>query len=171
MKKVILVALAVVMLCSSAKVFGQDRKSGEANLSINLHQVQNIVVENPNVNIDLTTAAEYNNGKSNMVNNHLLVNSTCNYQINVKANRDLQLAGPGQNTIPISTVTLTPFDGDQTAGNGLALSTSFQTFVTSTKGVLSKYYGVNYNVSGGADYINKPEGAYTATITYTISAE
>lgn len=171
MKKFYLGALAVVMLCSTAKVFGQESKSGEANLTVNLHQVQNIVVESPDVNIDLTTAAEYNNGKSNMLDNHLLVNSTCNYQINVKANRDLQLAGPGNNTIPISTVTLTPFDGDQAAGDGLALSTSFQTFISSNSGVLTKYYGVNYNVSGGNDYINKPEGAYTATITYTISAE
>lgn len=171
MKKFYLVVFVMGVLCSSADTYGQDRKSGEANLTVNLHQIQNIVVENPNVNIDLATAAEYNNGKTSMMNNHLLVNSTCNYQINVKANRDLQLEGPGINTIPINTVTLTPFDGDQAAGNGLALSTSFQTFISSNSGVLSKHYGVNFKVSGGNDYINKPEGAYSATITYTISAQ
>lgn len=144
-----------------------------ANLSVQLNSIQSIKVnESQNdVAIALNTASEYLNGKSSNQADHIEIMSSTNYEVKVSASS--HLTGESA-TIDIGTVTLTPSLGSF-GGNGsaialspTALSLADNTIVQSAQGDIKRTFNIEYHVSGGTEYLNKPYGTYTTLVTYTI---
>lgn len=172
MNKLIL-PLFILFLYSNVS-FSQNN-TAETTLNIVLNTIQSIKINDSQkeVGISLTTVSDYTNGKATKEQEHIEVMSNTKYQVTVSASGDLK--DKNNVSIPINTVTLTPSFGaiGTTANNGVtltpvSLSLSDNTFVSSTQGDTKRSFDVEYRVSGGEAYINKPVGSYSTLVTYTI---
>jgi len=148
--------------------------SDDVTLNVTLVAVQNISVNATQTTVTLTfeEAGDYLNGVSSSQPNHLEVASTDDFVVKVSTSTDNLVNGT--NTIPVSTITVTPAYASGTdpeaTESAQTLSIGAKTILTSTTGTTQAFYNVTYDASGGTDYINKPAGTYTTTVTYTISA-
>lgn len=158
----------------SLAAFGQG--SADTNLNVVLMPIQSIKVNEAqsNVNVSLSTASEYMNGKTSAQHDHIEIMSSSDYEVKVSAST--HLLGDTA-SIDIGTVTVTPSFGNTggaPTGNIIltpqALSFGNNTLVQSSQGDSQRTFNVEYHVSGGQAYLNKPAGTYTTTITYTILA-
>lgn len=169
MKKGLFFSLFVVL---AGQAFSQE-KEASVNLQINLADFQSISVNQgqKQVDVDFETVADFISGKTALQANHIEVSSTSQYEIKVSASSELE--GETAN-IPVNTVSLTPSFGDVGAAvSGIefldvALSTGAQTLIDSEGGDARRSFNVDYRIAGGQEYMNKPEGSYKTTITYSI---
>lgn len=153
---------------------GYAQSSAGTNLSVELQNIQSITINEAqnNVGISLTNASEYRNGKTSQQADHINITSSSNYEIKVSAASNLINEA---SSIDIGTVTLTPSLGSVGAApvgslnlNAVALSLGETTLVSSSHGDAQRSFNVNYKVSGGEAYLNKPIGTYSTLVTYTI---
>lgn len=163
--------------------FNQLFAQGSANTTLNvaLSDVRSITI-NPiqtNVTLSFANADDYINGVSNTLGSHLLITSTGGYLVKVKSS-GINLVN-GNNLIPANSISVTPniSAGSSTVKTGLTtvgvgfissvqLSPSPTLLIQSPFGANTVFYDVKYAASGGGAYINKPQGTYTTTITYSI---
>lgn len=162
------------LLASFCITEANAQNSAGTNLNIHLNDIQSIKINESqsNVGISLNTSNDYINGKSILEANHIEIMSSSNYEIRVSAASNL--SGEGA-TIDIGTVTLTPTQGNvggESQGSitmsPTALSLTDNTLVQSTSGDIKRSFDIEYHVSGGSEYLNKPTGTYSTLITYTI---
>jgi hypothetical protein len=146
----------------------------KVTLQVVLKPVQNISVNTNQLTVALAfeKASDYLNGVASTQKKHLEVSSTGLFQVAVKASTEN--LEKGDDKIPVKTITITPkFGGSGTdpgaVPSAIKLSNENQIILDSEKGTVQAFYDVEYNSSGGADYINKPEGTYETIVTYTIS--
>lgn len=170
--------LTVILLGVS---LNQAVAQNSATVNINLSVQQSIIVDvaSRTVNIDIDQPEDYVNGKaSTPINNHLQVVSSGGFTISATALGNFM---NGADNIPLSALTITPGIGSSTVALIGELSTPAtamvatvaKTIITSTGGSADAKFPINYGISagtGGVNLINKPEGTYTTTITYTIAA-
>jgi len=121
--------------------------------------------------LNFNSASVYANGASLTQSAALTAYSFSAYHITVQASQNLKY---GSNTIPISNVIIdaTP----STGGSGITtpattLSTSAQTFITSTSGSFFQNFDLlYYTTAGNTAFLTIPAGTYTTTLTFTISS-
>lgn len=169
--RILSVLLLTAGLGAADNIYAQA--SDNATLNVVLADVRSIKL-NPaqsTVQLRFNNANDYQNGV--VLNNqaHLEVTSTGGFQVKVKS------SGPslqnGTNTIPVSTISLTPTlnSGYADAGLGLqtvTLSATQQQLITTPNGSTKIVFDVRYTASGGQPYINKPAGTYVTTVTFSI---
>lgn len=172
-KWVVLAAIAAVTLLS---VRASAQTSAQVNLSVVLTNVQSISASTNAVSLNFATASDYQNGVSQTINDHLNVFSNGVFTVSVSASGDLTGTTTPSNTIPVSTISLTPSTGtsiNPTASptySTVSLSTTSQTLIHNTRGVLVGKFNIKYSANDtNGDYL-KPGDTYTTTITYTIAA-
>lgn len=169
--RMLAVLLLAFCLGTGDNIYAQA--SDNATLNVVLADVRSIKL-NPaqsTVQLRFNNATDYQNGV--VLNNqaHLEVTSTGGFQVKVKSSgASLQ---NGTNTIPVSTITLTPTlnSGYADAGLGLqtvTLSATQQQLITTPNGSTKIVFDVRYTASGGQPYINKPAGTYVTTVTFSI---
>ena len=123
------------------------------------------------VQLQFANVTDYQNGVSLDEPAHIEVTSTGGYQVKVKSSgASLQ---NGVNTIPVSTITLTPTLSSGFADAGVAfqtvtLSSTEQQMITTPNGSSRIVFDVQYRASGGQPYIDKPAGTYVTTLTFSI---
>lgn len=171
MKRICIHISALLGYVCLFSAYGQN--SAGTNLAVELQSIQSITVNEAqsNVAISLSTASEYLNGKTSQQADHIKIMSSSNYEIKVSAATNL--IGESS-SIDIGTVTLVPSQGSVGGENNnlnmnpIALSLADTTLVQASQGDAERTFNVDYKVSGGADYLNKPAGTYSTLITYTI---
>lgn len=170
MKKGLLFSLFVVL--AGQIVFSQE-KEANVQLQIHLADFQSISLNESQKQVDVNfeTVEDFIGGKTAGQANHLEISSTSQYEIKVSASSELE----GETaSIPVNTVSLIPSFGDVGAAGSeiefrdVALSTGAQTLVDSGSGDSRRSFNIDYKISGGQEYMNKPEGSYKTTITYSI---
>lgn len=166
---------ALCIIFGTLSCFAQN--SAGTQLSVQLNNIQSIKINEAqgDVLIALNTASEYLNGKSTAQANHIEIMSSANYEVKVSASTHLQ----GESaSININTITITPSLGSiggiptgsmQLTPTPLALSEN--TLVQSSQGDIQRSFNINYRVSGGSEYLNKPIGTYSTLVTYTIMTQ
>lgn len=176
-------SIAALVICgmvcvNSVKAEGTPTNSDQVQVTVNLKfkPVQSIVVNSDSKIVDLeyTTAEDYNKGVSKTIVDHLIVCSTGGFVVSVKAGNDF-VRTDGE-TIPVGDVILSA-EGGSTTNPGFSpvtLSTEYTTLITSTAGGNELKYNVTYDNTAGSSYINKyihsnTELVYTAQVTYTIA--
>lgn len=168
MKKGVLILGSLLM---GSLLYSQQK--ADVQLSVNLADFQSISLNESQkqVDVDLKTVNDFKNGKSSERENHIEVTSTSKYEVKVSASSEL--IGESA-SIPVKTVSLTPSLGDSGNENSelsflnVALSTTNQTIIRSNTGDINRSFNIAYHVAGGEEYMQKPEGAYKTTLTYTI---
>jgi hypothetical protein len=147
-------------------------QSDNATLNVVLDDIQSITVNSAQEIVTLTfdDVADYTNGVFSDQADHLAVVSTVDFDVTVVASSDLD---SGTATIPVNTITLLASGGNNAPATAtyapVVMSTATAgTLIDAADADLDAEFNVNYDASGGADYLNKPTGTYTTTITYTL---
>jgi hypothetical protein len=173
MKQIYKLLYFAVMALGTLAVNAQG--SAGANLSIELQSIQSIKINEgqSNVAIALSNTSEYINGKSAAQANHIEIMSSSDYEIRVSAATNLISES---SSIDIGTVSITPTLGNigtpnsSIELNSVPLSLGETTLVQSSQGDIKRSFNIEYSVSGGQAYLNKPTGIYSTVVTYTILA-
>lgn len=183
-------SIAALVICgmvcvNSVKAETTLPNSDQVTVNLKFKPVQSIVVNSDSKTVDLeyTTKENYRDGVSKTITDHLIVFSTGGFVVSVNAkNEDFVRTGDGGGEIPVSDVKLSVVNGstsnpESTSDEGVALSTTPTTLITSEVGGNELKYSVTYNSAGsGYKYINNyihPDNSesgsvYTAEVIYTI---
>jgi hypothetical protein len=182
MKRKNLFFVSALILFGLANVNSMKAESDDATVNIKFRPIQSIVVNPDQKTVDLlyATTANYANGVSAEMLDHLEVFSTGGFIVQANTGGDFTRVGGG--TIPASDVILKATQGTGTSigsFTNVSLSTTPTTLISATEGGTTLKYNVTYDnttAGGSNNYINKyvysdsPESVYTATVTYTIAA-
>lgn len=186
-------ALIVASLFSVNSVMAQTSTTATDNVIVNLKfkPIMSITVGVDNVDLTYATVDDYSNGKTtDVIEDHIIINSTGAFEVNVKADGDFKRIGGGvDEIIPVGHVkihasegSVAPKFGTTTFSDKASLTKTDYTLVLSaTGGGIGIKYNVEYdNKDEGDDnaYIdmykagaNGTESVYSANITYTIAAK
>lgn len=178
-------SVAILALSANAAFAQVTAVEGTAatTLNVNLAGTYEITVGQLSVTIDMNDPQHFINGNnSGSQSNHVQVSATGDYQVNVSAAADLVF---GSESIPVNTVTVTPSLGDylgagtSTAPTMTLASTPLATVTDDTDGTTIITSGAGESLRGfhvvyaipaaqASQYLNRPEGIYTTTVTYTL---
>ncbi|WP_026812566.1 hypothetical protein [Arenibacter certesii] len=126
------------------------------------------------VDFNYVTAADYNSTKTVNVPESLIVTSTKNFDVKVKA--DGASFTDGTNNIPVNVLNIKAATGGSMAGtqNTIELSTTDQVLIGNAPLGSALTLDLDYEIlaakSSSADILGKPAGTYTQTVTYTATA-
>lgn len=162
MKKA-LTAAAVIL---SAITFAQTTASTTVNIKLN--PIMSIAVNQPTVNIEYLTEADYIGGKSVTIPNHLTTFSTQGYVVSAKTTAT-NIASP-TDSMDLEALTITANSNFPLAVYTPAvLSTAGAPLIDSPVGAGRKQHNVTYAVSG--DFWDKAMETYSVNAIYTITAQ
>lgn len=179
MKKQIIIAT----LALGAIVFGTNNAQAQnhtATTTVNITLADVISIDTGSkaidgvVNFNYATAEDYNTVQTVNKPTSLIVTSTKNFDVKVKAN-GANFAN-GSNNIPVDVLTVKAAAGGTMAGtqNTIVLSTSDQVLIGNAPLGSALTLDLDYEIpaakSSSADILGKPAGTYTQTVTYTASA-
>lgn len=173
--KIILSALAI-----GAFVFGTNNAQAQthtATTAVNITLKNVITIDKINslgnegqVDFNFTHLNHYNDGLSATVPNSLIITSTKNFDIHVKAEgANLSF---GSNDIPVEVLTITAAVGGSMAGvqNSIILSKVDQLLIGNVPLGSDLTLNLDYTIPGdksSSDILGMPAGTYTQNITYT----
>jgi hypothetical protein len=177
--KIASVAMIALMANTAFAQVTTQQDQATTILNVNLEGTYEITVGQPSVTIDMNDPQHFIAGNDSGVQaNHVRVSATGDYQVNVSATGELMF---GTNSIAVNTVTVTPTVGDYLgAGTSTAPAATYtaqaiqngteSTIITSPTGESLRGFNVVYAIPAtqAAAYLNKPEGIYTTTVTYTL---
>lgn len=174
MKKGILLTF-VSSFILGGQVFGQTA-SGTTTLKVTLAQVQTITVQDSEVELSYTTAANYTDGVEVTKQNHIKVDSSDDFKIQVKTS-GADLTGTGGNTdlIAANSISVLASDGSTSPADhgqytSVNLSTDGQTVITADAG-MGRNFDVKYSGAGSDAYAGIAADTYSTTVTYTLSPQ
>lgn len=169
------IVAAVAAACMTG-IQASAQTSAQVNLSVVLSNVQSLTASVNAVSLNFASASDYQNGVSQTIIDHLSVFSNGLFTVSVSASGDLKGTTTPTNTIPVSTISLTPSTGSSINPTSspvystVSLSTSSQTLIHNTKGVLIGKFTIKYSANDSNGNYLLPGDTYTTTITYTIAA-
>lgn len=125
------------------------------------------------VDFNYTTSQDYNNSKTVTVPNSLVVTSSKNFNVKVKA--DGANFVKGTDLIPVDVLRIKAVAGGTMVGtmNEVVLSTTDQNLVTTATKGAQKSLTIEYTISATKaqnELLGKPAGTYKQTVTYTATA-
>jgi hypothetical protein len=170
----LLKSIAITVLLTGSSQLAMAQASDNATLNVNLTEVRSIIV-NPAQNavqLDFSTAQDYQLGVRNRQVGHLIITSTAGFEIWVKCSSEYLVNGA--NTISVNTIWVRPLlNAGSTMPPGFYLTDTRlhgfdQRIIESSNGSANVEFDITYDADGGDEYINKLAGTYVTTLTYSI---
>ena len=177
-KQIILTALTLGAIVLGTNNVQAQNKTATTAVNIILNDVISIdtgsIAIGGAVDFKYVTAADYNSEKTATVAKSLIVTSTKNFDVKVKA--DGANFNNGINTIPVNVLTIKAATGGTVAGtkNTVVLSTTDQVLIANAPLGSALTLNLDYTIpaakSSSSDILGKPAGTYTQNVTYTATA-
>ena len=125
------------------------------------------------VDFNYISSEDYNTAKNVTKNNSLVITSSRNFNVNVKA--DGENFVNGTNNIPVNVLQIKAVTGGTLVGtlNEITLSKLDQVLVTDAKLGAKQSLSIDYSISAlkaSTVLLGKPAGTYTQKVTYTATA-
>ncbi len=125
------------------------------------------------VNFNYTTSSDYNSAKNVTVAESLVITSSNNFDVKVKADGETFKDGP--NNIPVDVLQIKAVTGGTMAGtyNTITLSKNDQKLVSNATFGAKKSLSIDYSISAekaSTELLGKPAGTYSQKIKYTATA-
>lgn len=141
-----------------------------SSVQVNVNNLMELIVQDPSVTLTVNTTANYQQGVTTTMPNHVKVSSTVPYNVTVKASSSV-LSSSGGVQIPVGVITIEGMTG-QTGITPIVLSASPQAIITSANPTIDRLLNLQYRIPSAqtANLLNKNAGSYNTTITYTIVA-
>jgi len=142
------------------------------NLAVTVNDLSEFNLFTTALTLPFQTAADYKNGITKDLSNHLQVSKTTPYDISVKAQAADFITTGSAATLPVSILELSAADGQTDVNTISALSTTDQLLVSGAFPAVDRYFNIRYRIppSRTQYLINKPAGTYTAVLNYTLTA-
>lgn len=179
MKKVL---LSIYLLFSVIVITQAQNTSGSVKLRLILSPIQTLVVNSAQESIDLeyTETSDYINGVSSEQKDHIKINSTGAFTVDVQSVSNNIKRASGDESISSNTLSVRAATGttnsmpDATMGQ-VNLSATAANLISSKKGGMGRNFNITYSGVGADGYINdfhndESPTIYTTTVTYTIAA-
>lgn len=178
-KQIVIAALALGAFIFGTSNAQAQATSNAASTTVNLilSDVISIdagsVASNGVVDFNYVTSADYNTAKNVTVANSLIVTSSKNFDVKVKAGgADFT---NGTNKIPVDVLKIQAVTGGSMVGtlNTITLSTTDQKLVSNATLGAQKSLSIDYSISAvkaQTVLLGKPAGTYKQTVTYTATA-
>ena len=166
--------LLLLIIPAASAVHAQT--TANVTLNVVLNNTSSITINDAFQTTTLTysTPAHFQNGVTVNQVGALTTSSNQPYSVTLYASSNLQ---NGNSTIPAADVTVTP--GLTTSNPNITLTpvpipvgtTNAVQIINSGVGTASQNYNLSYSTEDAptADFINKPSGTYTTTLTYTLT--
>ena len=179
MKKSILIvtfALGAIVI-GTKNTQAQDSNPVSTTVNIILSDVISIdegsVASNGVVGFNYVTATDYNTAKNVTKDNSLIVTSSTNFDVKVKAG-GINFVN-GNNSIPVNVLKIAAVEGGTMTGTfkTITLSTADQKLVSIADKGAQKTLSIDYSISAEKAQtvlLGKPAGTYTQNVTYTATA-
>lgn len=138
-------------------------------LRITVDDMAELLVNDPEVNLEFNNAADYVNGKSVEMPSHLTLSKTTPYEVYVRASApDLS---SGTATIPVSVISIGPA-GNQAGVQTVPLSVEPARIISGTNPEIDRNIGIKYSISPTAakTLAGKAPGTYTVKLVYSFVA-
>ena len=177
-KQIFIAALSLVVVAlGTHQVMAQN--SGQVSTSVNIILTDIISMDVGNiasggaVEFKYASVTDYSSSKNVTVPNNLVIISSKNFDVKVKAE------GPhfvsGTNMIPVDIVKVKAMPGGNLVNilNEVTLSTTDQLLVSNTSLGTKQSLNIDYSISAekaSKVLLGKPAGTYTQTVTYTATA-
>lgn len=141
-----------------------------SSVQVNVSNLMELIVQDPSVTLTVNTTANYQQGVTTTMPNHVKVSSTVPYNVTVKASSSV-LSSSGGVQIPVGVITIEGMAG-QTGITPVVLSASPQLIITSANPAVDRLLNLQYRIPSTqtSNLLNKTAGSYNTTITYTIVA-
>jgi len=175
--------LIIATLALGAIVFGTNSaqaQSAKTAVNIILSDVISIdggVAVGGAVDFNYVTAEDYNTSKTALVPKSLIVTSTKNFDVKVKADGGFFVGGKSfSDYIPVNVLTIQAATGGSMAGtqNTIVLSTDDQVLIGNAPLGSALTLDLDYTIpaaeSSSSKILGKPAGTYTQNVTYTATA-
>ena len=178
-KQIIIATLALGAFVLGTKNTQAQSNPVSTNVNIILSDVISIdegsVASEGVVDFNYVTTTDYNTAKNKTVANSLIVTSSKNFSIKVKA--EGANFSDGTNNIPVDVMRIKVASGGTmisvSSANGIELSDVDQTLVSNAILGAKKSLSIDYSISAEKAQtvlLGKPAGTYTQKVTYTATA-
>lgn len=176
MKKVSILAVALLI---STFAFSQSEVSTRVNIILAdvISFDNSSVAANGIVDFNYTTADDYNSAKNVTVPNSLIVTSSNNFDIKVKAEGANFTNTASTDVIPVGVLQIKVVSGGTMVGAfttaGIRLSATDQTLVSSAPFGALKSLNIDYSITAlnaQTELLGKDLGTYTQQVTYSAVA-
>ncbi|MBB5636572.1 hypothetical protein HDE68_002473 [Pedobacter cryoconitis] len=145
-------------------------KTMNSTAQVNVSNMMELVVPDPNVTLTVSTTANYQQGVTTTKPGHIKVSSTVPYNVTVKASSNF-LSSAGGAQIPVGVITIEGMTG-QTGIQPIVLSSAPQVIISSANPVIDRLLNLQYRIPATqtSNLLNKTAGSYSTTVTYSIVA-
>ena len=177
-KQIIIATLALgAFVLGTSNAQAQDSNPVKTTVNIILSDVISIdegsVASEGVVDFNYVTTTDYNTAKNVTVANSLVVTSSKNFDVKVKADGENFVSG--SNVIPVSVLQVKAVDEGSMVGtfNEITLSAADQVLVTNATLGAKKSLSIDYSISAENAkniLLGKEAGTYTQKVTYTATA-
>lgn len=141
-----------------------------ANLTINVADLGELRLNTAAVKLTFENSSNYLQGVYTDVANQLTISKTTPYDLSVKAQSAYFTMG--QEGIPVNVLSIGPAVGQLGMQTVESLSTQSQSLISAGIPTIDRNLSLRYRIPATktAQLLGKPQGTYTATITYTLTA-
>lgn len=173
-KQIFIAALAFgAIVLGTTNVQAQTAKTSVNLILADVISIDSGVAVGGVVDFNYLTAADYNSAKSITVAESLVITSSKNFDVKVKA--DGADFTKGSDVIPVNVLDITAVAGGTLTGtfNKITLSTTDQVLVATAPKGAKKSLSIQYSISAdkaSTVLLGKPAGTYTQKVTYTATA-
>ncbi|WP_432221404.1 peptidoglycan-binding protein LysM [Flavobacterium sp. TMP13] len=178
-KQIVIAALALGAFVFGTTSVAAQTVSNPASTTVNLKLSDVISIDAGSaatggiVDFNYVNSNDYNTVKNVTVPNSLIVTSSKNFDVKVKAEGANFVNG--SNNIPVNVLQITAVTGTSMTGtfNTVALSTADQVLVSNATLGAKKSLSIDYSISAlkaSTVLLGKPAGTYTQQVTYTATA-
>jgi hypothetical protein len=161
---------AVVLACLGVNAFAQSSNQ-TATLTVLINNAISLNLTDVNPTLTFDDAGDFTSGVTYAAAPAGNVTATRAYDVSVTASATDLSDGSG-NTIPVSSINV------EATGTGLGtlsnadLSTTAQTIINNAPAAVAQNFGLTYSTApNDPNFVNKPSGSYTVTLTYTATLD
>ena len=180
MKKQIIIAAATLgtIVFGTTAVKAQDTTAttrgatASATTSVNIKLVDMISIESKVAEVDLVYATrdDYNTAKTAEVADNLVIASSNNFKVEVKADGDA-FTGSAGGKINTDVLEIAAKVGTGAYGNSITLTKGYQELIDNVEKGLDKKIAIKYSISkeNSKSFLGLKADNYTQNITYTVT--
>ena len=172
------VVILIALILGSTNLIAQSNATS-VTTTVNIILAEVISIDNGSianggvVNFNYFTASDYNNTKNLTIENSLVVTSSNNFDVKVKAEGENFISEAG--TIPVGVLQVKAVSGGSMIGtlNDITLSTTEQILVGNANPGAQKTLSIDYSIpenKARTELLGKPAGTYTQRVKFTATA-
>lgn len=141
-----------------------------STLNVLVDDMSELIMQDATVPIVFNTTANYKNGVTKQMPNHLKASSTVPYDVTVKASSSVLTSAAG-GQIPVGVITIEGMPSE-TGITPVVLSALPQKIISSANPVIDRLINLQYRIPATqtSNLVGKAAGTYTTTVTYTLVA-